>query len=304
MSWVRMDDRFPEHPKAIKVGALGRDLYVSGLCYSGRNLTDGFIPADAVRRLSELRNVNEIASRLVEVVLWEVVDGGFQVHDYLDYNPSAQEVRSKRKADTKRKGKSARSPRGIPVEPAGNPGGIQEDSVGNPSLAPAYLPYPNPNPYPLDASPPETVAPAPPPEAKGLDELAFYTPGGPTEWQDMMGRELAKTSRSNPVALLVKMVEHVSAKPPEPDVFVRAGVLVKTHLGGNYSYAMRLIWNNAGRAEDDLIKYVTAAVVSGKAKGEGHSPRRQNPSEAEETDYERIDAERAADREVREQSGA
>ena len=43
MSWVKLGDEFPMHPKVLRVGPTGLALFVSGLCYSSRYLTDGVI---------------------------------------------------------------------------------------------------------------------------------------------------------------------------------------------------------------------------------------------------------------------
>ena len=44
MTWVRIDDEFPQHPKVVRAGPLGMALQVAGLCYCNKYLTDGFIP--------------------------------------------------------------------------------------------------------------------------------------------------------------------------------------------------------------------------------------------------------------------
>jgi hypothetical protein len=41
MSWVRLDDSFPEHPKVIALTDAAFRAHVRGLCYAGRFLTDG-----------------------------------------------------------------------------------------------------------------------------------------------------------------------------------------------------------------------------------------------------------------------
>lgn len=95
MSWLKLDDAFPDHPKLgmlSDLAVLGGWLWVSGLCYCGRYLTDGFVPHGQVGKLADFRefgvDVREVASRLVDVGLWERTEGGYQVHDYLKYNPS------------------------------------------------------------------------------------------------------------------------------------------------------------------------------------------------------------------------
>jgi hypothetical protein len=50
MPWVRLDEHFGEHPKVLAAGPLAGWLYVMGLGYCNRNLTDGLIPRAMVRR--------------------------------------------------------------------------------------------------------------------------------------------------------------------------------------------------------------------------------------------------------------
>ena len=97
MSWVKIDDQFSEHPKVIQAGPLASWLYVRGLCYSAKYLTDGFI-SDAVAKQLSLFGENQIDIRqiLVDCRLWDLVDGGYVIHDYLDYNPTAEQVRAER----------------------------------------------------------------------------------------------------------------------------------------------------------------------------------------------------------------
>lgn len=96
MPWVRLDDQFPEHPKVSEAGPLAAWLYVCGLAYCARQLTDGFIPAAQLRRLLPTGSVAKLADRLVSARLWEPTDGGFRVHDYLEYQPSRVEVEAER----------------------------------------------------------------------------------------------------------------------------------------------------------------------------------------------------------------
>lgn len=101
MSWVKIDDQFPYHRKVIAAGLEGRALYITALCYTAHQLTDGFIPDDVMPVLGVLSgvvDVKQIASKLVEVCLWHACDGGYTIHDYLDYNPTKEEVIKTREA--------------------------------------------------------------------------------------------------------------------------------------------------------------------------------------------------------------
>lgn len=102
MAWVRLADDFPDHPKVVRAGPLAAWLYVCGLSYANRYATDGFIPAAQVRRLADVPDAEILADRLVDAGLWERAEGGFQVHDYRDYQPSADEVKREREAAARR----------------------------------------------------------------------------------------------------------------------------------------------------------------------------------------------------------
>lgn len=92
MAWAKLDDGFADHPKVIEAGPLASWLFVCGLTYCARQLTDGFIPAGQIRKLADVDNAKELAQTLVSVGLWEECDGGYMIHDYLEYNPSRERV--------------------------------------------------------------------------------------------------------------------------------------------------------------------------------------------------------------------
>lgn len=96
MPWVRLDDQFPDHPKVVQAGPMAAWLYVCGLAYCARHLTDGFIPAPQVPRLVVGAAPGKLVARLLHAGLWEEVAGGFNVHDFLNYNPSREESLARR----------------------------------------------------------------------------------------------------------------------------------------------------------------------------------------------------------------
>ena len=59
MSWIKIDDQFADHPKVLQAGPLASWMYVCGLTYAGRYLTDGFIPAGQVRKLADVDNATK-----------------------------------------------------------------------------------------------------------------------------------------------------------------------------------------------------------------------------------------------------
>lgn len=100
--WVKLDDCFSEHPKVEEAGDLAAWLYVCGLQYCSRALSDGFIPASRVPRLTGLQRPLKLAETLVAVGLWERVEGGFQVHDYAEHQRTAEQVKRDRQRTSER----------------------------------------------------------------------------------------------------------------------------------------------------------------------------------------------------------
>jgi hypothetical protein len=98
MAWAKIDDQFADHPKVIAAGPLAGWLYVCGLTYCARLLTDGFIPTGQVRKLADLDRAMDLAHTLVEVGMWEEVGGGFQVTNAVrwgvGHEPQDQEIRN------------------------------------------------------------------------------------------------------------------------------------------------------------------------------------------------------------------
>ena len=98
MPWVKLDDNFPSNDKVLSVGADAFRLYVEGLCHCARNLTDGVVTAHALRRLWEPSS----AAELVTARLWTASDDGYEINDYLEFNPSREQVEAQREAARER----------------------------------------------------------------------------------------------------------------------------------------------------------------------------------------------------------
>jgi hypothetical protein len=129
MAWVRIDDHFDEHPKLARVGPLGWGVWLAGLAYCNRNLTDGFIPWEKARTLSTFEIVEDdgrlmqlavtsgmggddlcmefVIDLLVRAGLWDVVRkgeriSGYRIHDYGDYQPSKADILAERERTKQR----------------------------------------------------------------------------------------------------------------------------------------------------------------------------------------------------------
>ena len=102
MPWFRLDDSFHSHPKVIAAGNEAIGLYVRCGAYAAQHLTDGFIP----EHVALLYGSATLADTLVQTKLWRRARGGWRMPDYLDFNPSREQVVDKRKvrAEAGRKG--------------------------------------------------------------------------------------------------------------------------------------------------------------------------------------------------------
>ena len=117
MGWVRLDDNFADHPKVIALSDTGFRLYIEALCYSNRQLTDGFIPMAVYTKLSK----QDEADYLIEAGLWEEVRGnvispdlltGYQIRSYTEYQPTREKVEEKREQAKERLRKYRESQKG------------------------------------------------------------------------------------------------------------------------------------------------------------------------------------------------
>lgn len=105
MSWIKLDDQWMDHPKIIRAGRDARDMWLASITWCAKHLTDGIFPAELLPALAvmagiDVANCQELARVLLEVCLWESHDGSFRIHDYLEYNPSKEQVESNKRART------------------------------------------------------------------------------------------------------------------------------------------------------------------------------------------------------------
>ena len=106
MTWVKIDDSFPDHPKIKGLKDVEFRLYMTALCYSSRYLTDGVIPLNIVRTFIESRSKSPRISALVDANLWEIVADNVVILSYSEYQFTKERVESERKLAAERMAKS------------------------------------------------------------------------------------------------------------------------------------------------------------------------------------------------------
>ena len=96
MSWARFDDTFWTNPKLERLTDRAHRLWVRGVGYACQYLTDGVLDPTALRTLGAHPKA---AAELVAGGLWHPVpDGGYTIHDYLEFNPTRADVENRRAA--------------------------------------------------------------------------------------------------------------------------------------------------------------------------------------------------------------
>lgn len=118
--WSKLDDALLDHRKVFDAGdRIGKDgpcialgLYVIGLLWTNKQLSDGYLPRAVVKRFRHCEKPLMAARALVSARLWDAVEGGFQIHDYHDHNFSATEINLRRQSERERRRKGGRNTHG------------------------------------------------------------------------------------------------------------------------------------------------------------------------------------------------
>jgi hypothetical protein len=176
MAWVALDDQIFMNRKVAQCDPSSKLLYIVGLVYCGNQLTDGFIPQDTLPLLAgmagiDLANAKQNVSKLVSIGLWNAIADMWHIPDYLDYNPSREQVLHK---------KSVR-------KAAGKLGGMAKSSkilanaTANAKQNPSKTQPPTPSPSPIQrdeglgrppaSPPPPSQEPADPEYGAALSKL-------------------------------------------------------------------------------------------------------------------------------------
>lgn len=110
-------------------------LYVRGLAFCADVLSDGFISDRQLVRFVGVGMTDAVdrAKVLVEVRLWERVEGGYRVRSWLDWNRSRAEITDYQARDAARKRGGSESGRNDPDPPDDPPRGGDERSDRNPN---------------------------------------------------------------------------------------------------------------------------------------------------------------------------
>ena len=92
LPWVRLDTQWPQNLKFLHLVADEKyhavTVYMAGLAWSGGQGQAGFVPRSA---LPAIHGNVRVARELVEVGLWVPCEGGWNINDWMEYQPTNEE---------------------------------------------------------------------------------------------------------------------------------------------------------------------------------------------------------------------
>ena len=109
MGWLKLDDQYDDHEKIVAAGPLAELLDLRAMLFCARRETDGFVPYTQLSALCrDIPAPKKKAALLVKVGRWtdSPDEGGWWVHDFLEYNPSRVEKEAEREAARARMNKA------------------------------------------------------------------------------------------------------------------------------------------------------------------------------------------------------
>lgn len=103
MTWLKLDDMFAWHRKIRRLSDGAFRLHVTAMNMSARDGLDGFITHEDLDDMPSIKSADKRATELVLRGLWVPTPDGWEIHDFLEYNPSRAQVQAQQKATRERK---------------------------------------------------------------------------------------------------------------------------------------------------------------------------------------------------------
>jgi hypothetical protein len=104
---------YHRHPKMMVANGIAGDeraevLWTRGLDYANEHGTDGFIPKGVPQILTPTKTAARIKA-LVQAGLWDEVEGGWQFHDFLEWNRTAEQLDARKAAISKKRSEAGKA---------------------------------------------------------------------------------------------------------------------------------------------------------------------------------------------------
>ncbi len=109
MTWIKLDDKTPRHPKVAGLSDRAKWAWLSSLCYASEFLTDGVVPMAFIVTVSR-----RLREEIVAAGLWREAGNQIVIHDYLDHQTSKESVQKERRRNRERRnaGRTSGTPAG------------------------------------------------------------------------------------------------------------------------------------------------------------------------------------------------
>lgn len=229
MAWARFDDAFVGHPKVAPRSSVAFRLCVTAIVECSRHLTDGAIARDVPATWPAAPRGRALAAAIAELVtarLWEVTPDGWAVHDYLDWNPSAADVRAKRELRSEAGSKGGKRSAEARASGQANAKQMLEQMPSEPLIHVSTLSRPVPaSPVPSEPEREIDRAREASPTPAQTPPVAPVPPGSIGTACERVSQELrAITGRAWPSDAHVQAFGWIAQQPPADWAAVRAGI--------------------------------------------------------------------------------
>lgn len=98
MTWIKLDDNAPRHPKIANLSDKAFRWWIMGLCYASEFLTDGSLPPTFFKLAPA-----KVRAELTGSRLWIFDDPNLRIHDYLKHQQSRETVEAERRRQRDRR---------------------------------------------------------------------------------------------------------------------------------------------------------------------------------------------------------
>lgn len=211
---IYLEEEIATHRKFVIAGAMNAHgglyavlgLYVAGLGWSRRHATNGHVDDEYLQGPVTQKNHKTDAKKIAEILahpkvrLWHRVRGGYRIHDYLDHNESAAQLKQRRKLERLRKRRERERKRTQAV-PATHPTvthSVRPDKVVTSMRTPRA----------------RGTTPTPTPTVRTYEEPAHGADGSLLRWRHTRSRGTDGVGHPK-VAVLAALARHVIAQHPD-----------------------------------------------------------------------------------------
>ncbi len=229
VTWVKIDDKMVDHPKIAVLSHGAFHAHIAGLCYCSQHLTDGHVPLVIAHRL--VSGGKKFADELVTGGVWERKNGGYAIHDYLDFQLSREDIQKRVEAGRKG-GQTSRPPSTPRSEPEACASEKPKQTGSKPEATraprrPRELALDTHTPTDKQEPPTEVLVAARPRNEQwdGLVAVFLYSPKGKTE-QGHWGKLCAELKRMEATAQMIEVAAERYRKTM-PDVELTPAALVR-----------------------------------------------------------------------------